>query len=64
MASSTCKALVTRIDGDKSIMDLKHISVPILGPHQVLVRVASVAQNPTDGTDSTPSILSDNTNLA
>ncbi|PMD36243.1 GroES-like protein [Hyaloscypha variabilis F] len=48
MASSTCKALVTRIDGDKSIMDLKHISIPILGPHQVLVRVASVAQNPTD----------------
>ncbi len=64
MASPTCKAIVTRIDRDKSTMDLKHISVPVLEPHQILVCVASVAQNPTDSTDSTPSTLSDNTNLA
>jgi NADPH:quinone reductase-like Zn-dependent oxidoreductase len=49
MAPNTGKALVTRVDGDKSIMDLKDVPIPKIEPHQVLVRVSSVAQNPTDG---------------
>ncbi|KAE9371146.1 zinc-binding dehydrogenase family oxidoreductase [Stipitochalara longipes BDJ] len=48
MSSSTCKALVTRVDGDKSILELKDIPIPKIEPHHVLVRVGSVAQNPTD----------------
>jgi NADPH:quinone reductase-like Zn-dependent oxidoreductase len=49
MAPNTGKALVTRVDGDKSVMDLKDVPIPKIEPHQVLVRVSSVAQNPTDG---------------
>jgi hypothetical protein len=49
MAPATAKALVTRVDGDKSTMDIKSMPVPKIEPHQLLVRVGSVAQNPTDG---------------
>jgi len=48
MVSSTSKALVTRIGGGKSTMDLVDVPIPKLEPHQLLVRVGSVAQNPTD----------------
>jgi NADPH:quinone reductase-like Zn-dependent oxidoreductase len=54
MASSTCKALVARVEGDKSFMDLKNISIPKIEPHQILVRVHSVAQNPVDGKSHFP----------
>lgn len=49
MAPTTAKALVIRVDGDKSSMDIKEIPIPKIESHQVLVRVGSVAQNPTDG---------------
>ncbi|PMD62981.1 GroES-like protein [Hyaloscypha bicolor E] len=48
MAPTTAKALVTRVDGDKSTMGIKNMPVPKIEPHQLLVRVGSVAQNPTD----------------
>jgi hypothetical protein len=49
MALTTAKALVTRVDGDKSTMGIKSMPVPKIEPHQLLVRVGSIAQNPTDG---------------
>ena len=49
MAPTTAKALVTHVDGDKSTIGIKNIPVPKIEPHQLLVRVGSVAQNPTDG---------------
>jgi len=62
MASSTCKALVTRVDGDKSTTVLKDIAIPKVEPHQALVRVSIVAQNPTDSTKPISSISSNKSN--
>jgi len=42
MASSTGKALVTRVNGDEATMDFVDIN-PISGATQVLVRMSSVA---------------------
>jgi hypothetical protein len=49
MVPTTAKALVTRVDGGKSTMGIQNMPVPKIEPHQLLVRVGSVAQNPTDG---------------
>jgi NADPH:quinone reductase-like Zn-dependent oxidoreductase len=49
MGFETVKALVTSVSGGKSTIDLADVPIPYLEPHQVLVRVVSVAQNPTDG---------------
>ncbi|OBT54774.1 hypothetical protein VE04_03464 [Pseudogymnoascus sp. 24MN13] len=48
MTSTTTKALVTRVSGDMSTMELAEIPIPKLAQNQVLIRVGSIAQNPTD----------------
>ncbi|KAF8852042.1 hypothetical protein BDZ45DRAFT_678655 [Acephala macrosclerotiorum] len=48
MAPSTCKALVTRVSGGRASLHLEEVTIPTAVLHQVLVRVESVAQNPTD----------------
>ncbi|KAF5026077.1 hypothetical protein F66182_1869 [Fusarium sp. NRRL 66182] len=50
MVLSTMNALVVEVPENSSNAELvkKEISPPMLEPHEVLVKVASVAQNPTD----------------
>ena len=43
------KALVTRVSGSQLDLKLEDIAIDHLEDNQVLVRVESVAQNPTDG---------------
>jgi NADPH:quinone reductase-like Zn-dependent oxidoreductase len=45
------KAMVIEVpeNGSKPELVKKDISPPMLEPHEVLVKVATVAQNPTDG---------------
>ncbi|KAJ3530604.1 hypothetical protein NM208_g9251 [Fusarium decemcellulare] len=47
-------ALVVEVpeNGSKPELVKKHISPPVLEPYQVLVKIATVAQNPTDGIQS------------
>lgn len=51
MTLSTMKAMVTEVpaNGSKPELIKKDISPPMLEPYEVLVKVATVAQNPTDG---------------
>ncbi|CZR50389.1 related to C.carbonum toxD gene [Phialocephala subalpina] len=48
MAPSASKALVTRVSGGKASLHLGDIAPLTVAPHQVLFRVKSVAQTPTD----------------
>jgi NADPH:quinone reductase-like Zn-dependent oxidoreductase len=50
MVLSTMKAMVTEVpeNGSKPELIKKDISPPMLEPHEVLVKVTTVAQNPTD----------------
>lgn len=47
--ATDCTALVTKLNDGKSSLVKTNIARPSPGPHQVLVRVSHVAQNPTDG---------------
>lgn len=51
MVLSTMNAMVIEVPENGSNPELikKEISPPMLEPHEVLVKVAAVAQNPTDG---------------
>lgn len=51
MVLSTMNAMVVEVpeNGSKPELIRKQISPPMLEPHEVLVKVATVAQNPTDG---------------
>lgn len=51
MVLSTMNALVVEVpeNGSKPELIKKRISPPMLEPHEALVKVATVAQNPTDG---------------
>ncbi|EYB27299.1 hypothetical protein FG05_07249 [Fusarium graminearum] len=53
MTLSTMKAMVTEVpaNGSKPELIKKDISPPMLEPYEVLVKVATVAQNPTDAFD-------------
>ena len=48
MATPTCRALIIRQRGSKNTLAIETIPLPQPGPHQVLVKVAVAAQNPTD----------------
>jgi hypothetical protein len=54
MAPETMKAVVTVGDGSSRLQDIK---IPLLAPHEVLVKIHAAAQNPTDCTISPITVL-------